>query len=60
MTKKMSARMLAAFLMLAAMLITESLQDPTAGSAGDDPEAWPPVSKSESNCAEQKIDPAYG
>jgi len=47
MTKKMSARMLAAFLMLAAMLIAESLQGQTAGGAGDDPEARPPVSKAD-------------
>lgn len=47
MTKKMSARMFAAFLMLAAMLIAESLQGQTAGGAGDDPEARPPVSKAD-------------
>jgi hypothetical protein len=47
MTKKMSARMLAAFLMLAATLIAESLPCQTAGGAGDDPEARPPVSKAD-------------
>ncbi len=47
MTKKMSARMLATFLILAAGLIAESLQGQTAGGASDDPEARPPVSKAD-------------
>ncbi|HKN75265.1 MAG TPA: hypothetical protein VJW94_08810 [Candidatus Acidoferrum sp.] len=45
MTKKVPARMLADFLMLAAMLIAESLHGQTG--AGDDPEARPPVSKAD-------------
>ena len=52
MTKKMSARktsarMLAAFLMLAAMLTAGSRRGQTAAGAGDDPEARPPVSKAD-------------
>ena len=47
MTKKMSARIVAASLMLAAMLIAQSLSGQSARATGDDPEARPPVSKSD-------------
>jgi hypothetical protein len=45
--KKMSTGMLAAFSMLAAMLIADSLRGQTAGGAGESPEARPPVSKAD-------------
>jgi hypothetical protein len=47
MTKKMSAGMLTALLMPAAMLIADSLRGQTAGGADDDPDARPPVSKAD-------------
>ena len=56
MTKKMSSRMLAAFLMLAAMLIAESLQGQTASGAGDDPEARPPVSKADVRIVQRALE----
>ena len=47
MRKKVSARLLAGLLMLAALLIAEPLPGQTAGGAGDNPEARPPVSKAD-------------